>query len=103
MSKGMSQSDLGAAVNVSFQQIQKYENGLNKIATDRLIELAAALDTTLDFFIGDLKGGESGEFTEIDSFMATRDGIDVAKAMIKLEPRHRRTVIELARSLGAAA
>ncbi|BCB95840.1 DNA-binding protein [Dissulfurispira thermophila] len=50
--KGMSQMDLAEAIGVSYQQVQKYEKGINKISVDRLKQIANALDVTItEFFI----------------------------------------------------
>jgi transcriptional regulator with XRE-family HTH domain len=61
LSKRKSQDDLGAAISVSFQQIQKYENGTNRISAGRLVQLADALGChPIDFFKGvtDAKPGQ---------------------------------------------
>jgi transcriptional regulator with XRE-family HTH domain len=50
MVRGVSQTDLGNAVGVSFQQIQKYENGSNRVGASRLHQIADALEVTPDFF-----------------------------------------------------
>lgn len=51
---GMSQENLGMAVGVTFQQIQKYERGLNRIGASRLYEFARILDVTVSYFFEDL-------------------------------------------------
>lgn len=52
---GISQEKLGEAVGITFQQIQKYERGTNRVGASRLYELAAALDVPVSFFFDDLK------------------------------------------------
>lgn len=47
---GLSQEKLGQALGVSFQQVQKYEIGINRVAAGRLWEIAGALDTPVEFF-----------------------------------------------------
>jgi len=47
MAMGMSQTDLGRVLGVTFQQIQKYENGFNRVAAGRLIQIAEALQTDI--------------------------------------------------------
>lgn len=49
---GISQDDLGKALNVSFQQIQKYEKGVNRISASRLIQISHALETTPHHLLG---------------------------------------------------
>lgn len=46
----ISQASLGQAINVSFQQIQKYEKGINKISAGKLFEIASVLDTEINYF-----------------------------------------------------
>ena len=54
--RGMSQFELGKRIGVTFQQIQKYENGLNQISAGRLVRIAAALDVPAsNFFESDGK------------------------------------------------
>lgn len=47
---GVSQESLAEALGVSFQQVQKYENGKNRVSASRLYEIAAALDTSISYF-----------------------------------------------------
>ena len=51
--RGLSQTELGNAVNVTFQQIQKYEGGTNRIAASTLVRIAAALDVSTDELLTD--------------------------------------------------
>jgi len=52
---GMSQQKLGEAVGISFQQMQKYERGANRVAASRLYDLSRVLDVPMSFFFGDIK------------------------------------------------
>src|SRR5512147_1895392 len=62
---GLSQEKLGEAVGLTFQQIQKYERGANRIGASRLFEFSRILDVPVSFFFDDMaergKGGESQE------------------------------------------
>ncbi|MBC8158615.1 MAG: helix-turn-helix transcriptional regulator, partial [Alphaproteobacteria bacterium] len=51
---GMSQEKLGEAVNLTFQQIQKYERGANRIGASRMFELSRVLDVPVSFFYDDM-------------------------------------------------
>ncbi|UNF38610.1 helix-turn-helix domain-containing protein [Bartonella krasnovii] len=51
---GMSQTTLGNALGISFQQIQKYENGLNRVSSGRLMEISDILDVPISFFYADI-------------------------------------------------
>lgn len=55
----MTQSDLGDAVGVSFQQIQKYENGTNKVSGSRLWQIAEHLNRPISYFFEDLENGKN--------------------------------------------
>lgn len=59
MAKGMSQTSLGNALGLSFQQIQKYENGSNRIGSSRLWDISLILDTPVDFFFEGLEDNKS--------------------------------------------
>lgn len=95
----MSQQTLGDVLGVSFQQIQKYEKGINRIGASRLSEIARALDTD----IGALFGNQTHDeylTSPIGQFMLTRDGLDIAEAMLAIsDAAKRRAVILMARSI----
>ncbi len=57
---GMSQEKLGKAVGLTFQQIQKYERGANRIGSSRLFRLSQVLDVPVSFFFDDMPGAVSG-------------------------------------------
>jgi transcriptional regulator with XRE-family HTH domain len=61
---GMSQTRLAEKLGLTFQQVQKYEHGVNRVSASRLFELAQALDVPIGFFFDDLPGNEifSGQF-----------------------------------------
>jgi transcriptional regulator with XRE-family HTH domain len=94
----MSQEVLGDALGISFQQIQKYEKGTNRIGAGRLLKIAEALNCdVMDFFAGTSTGQTT---TPLSKFMATADGIAIMEAMSKIKsPALRRTVIEIAEKL----
>lgn len=54
---GMSQDAIGKAIGVSFQQIQKYERGINRMGSSRLYEFARILDIPISYFFEDFEGG----------------------------------------------
>lgn len=67
----LSQSALGRTIGVSFQQIQKYENGTNRVGASRLVQIAQALHVPLDMF-----------FQRVDSPVAKRDGVEDPVALL---------------------
>ena len=89
MVRGLSQTELGNAVGVTFQQMQKYEKGANRVSASRLHQLANVLEVAPDFFFEETqtkKAGSSGsnETTLIDEFISSRDGIALSHAFTKI-------------------
>ena len=102
MERGMSQTELGQALGgLSFQQIQKYEHGTNRIGSGRLSEIVKILRTDYDYMFGDKGTGKKIKTnTAINDFLMSRQGKMLLEAMIKIcDPEKRRAVISLARQL----
>ncbi|UPK03085.1 helix-turn-helix domain-containing protein [Bradyrhizobium sp. 170] len=100
-----SQQQLADALGVSFQQVQKYEKGVNRVGVGRLQQMAQFLETDIRYLMGDLAGDRKKPPTvsRFAKFMATKDGADIVEAMIRIEsPALRKSVIQLARTLGGA-
>lgn len=95
--RGHSQTDLGVAIGVSFQQIQKYERGTNRISTSALILLARALDVSPSALLGD----EGPSTPEVDWELLSEEGAhELMQAVSRIRsPQSRRIVLELARDL----
>jgi len=109
---GMSQEKLGESLGLTFQQVQKYEKGTNRIGASRLFELARILGVSVQYFFDELSGAEqsaSGNghgFAEpagddhVIEFLNSREGIELNRAFVRIDdPRARRAVLELVRSL----
>jgi transcriptional regulator with XRE-family HTH domain len=98
---GMSQDELGKALGVSFQQVQKYENGTNRVSTGRLFQVCQALKCS----IADLTegmGGKDAKITPATTFAASRDGVAIIEALSKVhDEAMRRKIINLVESLAA--
>ena len=60
---GLSQSKLGKAIDTTFQQVQKYERGMNRISSSRLYQIAQVLDVPIPYFFDDLPAEISGRRT----------------------------------------
>jgi transcriptional regulator with XRE-family HTH domain len=108
---GMSQSKLGAMLGVTFQQIQKYEKGANRISASRLKQAAEVLETSIDFFLEGAPAQPSlgGGFAEPSSqpfdvaFLATTEGFQLNRAFMRIrDPKVRRRIVELVVSLAPA-
>jgi len=112
---GMSQEKLGEHLGLTFQQVQKYEKGANRIGASRLFELARILGVGVQFFFEDLPGqgagAENGEaapgFAEaggedhLAEFLSSREGIELNRAFLRIsDAKSRRAILDLVRSLG---
>ncbi|WHQ68531.1 helix-turn-helix domain-containing protein [Methylorubrum extorquens] len=84
-SKGVSQTSLGRAIGVTFQQIQKYENGSNRVGASRLSDITRVLEVpVLSFFDSD--DGDSGqEQVKAFGFLRTRGAVDLLQAFAEIE------------------
>lgn len=106
---GMSQERLGELIGLTFQQIQKYEKGANRVGASRLFQMSAALSVPIQYFFDDLQLGvrqsqpgfaEAGPEGEIAEFLSTREGVELYRAFVRIQdPKVRRSIIDLARSL----
>ena len=97
----LSQKQLGEALDLSFQQVQKYEKGNNRISASKLFEIAGILEVPTVYFFEGLSH-ESGLSEESDanldslSLTETREGLRIVKAFSKVkDPKIRRTIIHL--------
>jgi transcriptional regulator with XRE-family HTH domain len=98
---GVSQQDLGEKLGVSFQQVQKYEKGVNRVTTGRLIQLCRALQCDLTD-LADVGGIKPAKITATSTFAATREGVAIIDAMSRIEDLEvRRQIIHLAERLAA--
>lgn len=104
----MSQEKLGEELGVTFQQVQKYERGANRIGAGRLWHLARVLEVPVAFFFDGVSetspqptGFAEGDQTPIvNDFLQSSDGVALAQAFSKItDPKVRRRVLELVRSL----
>jgi len=95
---GVSQESLGDQVGITFQQIQKYENGANRISASRLWQFANILDCPVEFFFGGLEGKspDVGIEDPVTEVMATSDGLALNRAYREIEdPKVRKQVLDL--------
>ncbi|GBF26323.1 hypothetical protein MnTg02_01361 [bacterium MnTg02] len=107
---GMSQEKLGDKMSLTFQQIQKYEKGANRIGASRLYQLAKILDVPVQFFFeeaarldpdqGQPGFAEDGGENFLVEFVNSREGLELNKSFVRIaDPKIRRRVIDLVRSL----
>src|ERR1700743_2934162 len=101
---GMSQERLGDLLDLTFQQIQKYEKGVNRIGAGRLFEISRILGVPIDFFydgVGARGQGlaESGA-APVMEFVSSGEGLQLSLAFMKIkDPKVRKRVLDLVKSL----
>src|SRR5918993_1249396 len=109
---GFSQEKLGEAIGLTFQQVQKYERGANRIGASRLYELGRVLDVPVSFFFDDtdpVRAPAMGGFPELPAKvfesdpLRKRETIELVQAYFSIEdPAVRRRLLDLAKALAAA-
>ena len=87
MELSITQADLGTHMGISFQQIQKYEKGVNRVGGSRMQQLATLLKVPVGYFYDGAPGGQPGfkpDGSDVSSFMTSPDGIAIAQAVQRL-------------------
>lgn len=105
---GMTQQQLGEKVGIKFQQIQKYETGMNRISASRLWDIGTALDVPISFFFEGLDGAEdlvsaaAAERPQGD-LLADKEALELVRSYYAIPETQRRRLFDLARVLSDAA
>lgn len=116
---GMSQERLGEALGLTFQQVQKYERGVNRVGASRLFDLSRVLDVSISFFFDDLPDDVaemhgSGHYTRaaggfaepqpgfgMDDTLNRRETLELVRAYYRItDPAVRKRVFDLIKSMG---
>ena len=101
---GMSQTKLGDALGITFQQVQKYEKGTNRIGASRLQHISHMLQVPVPYFFegapqltGQPKGfGKAPSPAYVSEFLATTDGLALTKAFTRIKgPKLKRRIVDL--------
>ena len=90
---GLSQEKLGEAIGLTFQQVQKYERGLNRIGASRLWDISRILDVPISFFFEDLDNNAS-----VKNQIPYVPGLAEDKAAFNYDPMSKKETIELVRA-----
>jgi len=109
---GMSQERLGESMGLTFQQVQKYEKGVNRIGASRLFQISKILDVPVQFFFeeapysghaGSASGmGEPESEAFILEFLNSREGLELNRAFVKIgDAKVRKSVVDLVRALSS--
>jgi len=107
---GMSQEKLGEAIGLTFQQVQKYERGANRIGASRLYDLAQVLDVQVQYFYDEMEGedGSGNSLRESQAGldfepMSKRETLELVRAYYKITDKSVRSrLFELVKALGRA-
>ncbi|MGQ0742461.1 MAG: helix-turn-helix domain-containing protein [Alphaproteobacteria bacterium] len=108
MLMGMSQERLGELLGLTFQQVQKYEKGVNRIGAGRLFEIAGILGVPVSFFYEDAESAnmrapgfaEDDESGSVMEFISSGEGLHLTLAFMRIkDPKVRRRILELVREL----
>lgn len=107
---GMTQQQLGDIVGIKFQQIQKYETGMNRISASRLWDIAQALGVSISFFFEGFDGEESvpeaaTAVAEIQrgDLLADKEALELVRSYYAIPEAQRRRLFDLARVLSDVA
>lgn len=99
----MSQEKLGEALGLTFQQVQKYEKGTNRVGASRLQQISEVLQVPVAFFFegrpGESAAGsldEASSPTYVTDFLATSEGLSLTRAFMRIsDPKLRRSIVDL--------
>src|ERR1700742_957101 len=107
---GMSQERLGELLGLTFQQVQKYEKGVNRIGAGRLFEVARILGVPIDYFYEGVTNQTAGGFAENEAsppvmeFVSSGEGLQLSLAFMKIkDPKLRKRVLDLVKQMAEDA
>ncbi|MCQ8279175.1 helix-turn-helix transcriptional regulator [Acetobacteraceae bacterium KSS8] len=110
----MSQEKLGDALGLTFQQVQKYERGANRVSASRLFDLGRVLDVPVSFFFDDMPGGGGtfatgfaeaqdgfGGGAPAEDLFSRKETVELVRAYYRIDqPHKRRKVLDLIKTMG---
>ncbi|MBN2631513.1 MAG: helix-turn-helix transcriptional regulator [Rhodobacteraceae bacterium] len=101
---GMTQQQLADKVGIKFQQIQKYETGMNRVSASRLWDIAETLGVQISFFFEGLSSETAaGNVAPASDFMADKEALELVRSYYAIPEAQRRRLFDLARVLSDAA
>jgi len=105
---GMSQETLGSRIGITFQQVQKYEKGTNRISVSRITQIAEALDVPVALLFDELDPKPSKHTDrsseQVADFLATKEGLDLIDAFSQLDDaKLRRNIVTLVQTIVASS
>ena len=103
---GTTQQQLAESVGIKFQQIQKYETGMNRVSASRLWDIANVLDVPVSFFfegLGEEAGTASASSDIPGDILTDKEALDLLRSYYAIPENQRRRLFDLARVLSEAA
>ena len=105
---GISQTKLANGLGITFQQVQKYESGTNRVSASRLQHISSFLEVPIPFFFEGLprysntskRTADAPSTTYVSDFLATSDGLSLAKAFVQIaDAKLRRRIVRLVEAI----
>ena len=100
---GLTQTALAKAVGVSFQQVQKYEKGTNRVSASKLFEMADFMKVGIPFFFDGYGGASVGVAEEAPAFdhehRPTKNSVEIARLAPRLPPRKQKLILDMMREM----
>jgi len=104
---GMTQQQLAEKVGIKFQQIQKYETGMNRVSASRLWDISETLEVPVSFFFEGFEDAEAkpsqGSTSVPGDIMADKEALELVRSYYSIPENQRRRLFELARVLSDVA
>jgi len=97
---GLSQMELGGAIGLTFQQVQKYERGSNRISASMLHRIAGALDVPVSFFFDAMADGMKLPLPLCDDPLTRTDSVELLRYYHRIPKALRRQVLDLVKAMG---
>ena len=101
---GMTQQQLADKVGIKFQQIQKYETGMNRVSASRLWDISEVLGVSIAFFFEGIEGADTPRAAVVEGdMMADKEALELVRSYYAIPEAQRRRLFDLARVLSDAA
>jgi transcriptional regulator with XRE-family HTH domain len=100
---GMTQQQLADKVGIKFQQIQKYETGMNRVSASRLWDIAETLGVAISFFFEGLSADTAAPAAAVGDMLADKEAQELVRSYYAIPEAQRRRLFDLARVLSDAA
>jgi transcriptional regulator with XRE-family HTH domain len=105
---GITQGDLAVSIGLTFQQVQKYERGTNRISASKLYDISQTLKVSIAYFFDAYRSEDGADVFElpasetfVNGFLMTTEGMELAETFPRItKPKYRRRLLDLVKALG---